>query len=85
MYFAIRFIVASSILIAFYLTRGFDSAIETFVMAFAAFLTGQCVAFGVKMLTGEKERSRRSVLFVVGCLVVVAASVAFVVAAPQPR
>lgn len=79
MYVAIRFVVASSILIAFYLTRGFDSAIETFVMAFAAFLAGQSIAFGVKMLRGEKERSTRALLFIVGCLVVVATSVAFVV------
>lgn len=79
MYIVIRIAVASAILISFHFTRGFGSTLHVFVMAFAASLSSQGVAFAVKMIAGKTERSRRSLLLLTGCVVLVAASVMFVV------
>lgn len=78
MYFAIRVAVASAIMLAFYLTRGFGSQVVTFVMAFGAALASQGVAFAVKMMVGDQPRSRRAVALLGGCIVAVAAAVLFV-------
>jgi hypothetical protein len=78
-YFAIRVAVASSIMIAFYLTRGFGSRLETFVMAFAAALAAQGVAFVVKLAVGDQARNSRSALLLAGCVIAFAGSVVFVV------
>jgi cytochrome c-type biogenesis CcmE protein len=77
-YFAIRVAVASSIMIAFYVTRGFGSKVETFVMAFGAALVAQGVAFAVKLAVGDQARNRRAAALLLGCVVMVAASVVFV-------
>ena len=77
-YFAIRVAVASSIMIAFYLTRGFGSKLETFVMAFAAALAAQGVAFAVKLAVGDQPRSGRAAALLAGCVIAVAGSVVFV-------
>lgn len=83
MYFAIRVAVGSAIMIAFYLTRGFGSKLETFVMAFAASLAAQGVALGVKMIAGDTEKSKRSVALLGACVIAFAASVVFVVVDKQ--
>jgi hypothetical protein len=77
-YFAIRVAVASAIMIAFYVTRGFGSQLETFIMAFAAALAAQGVAFAVKLAIGDQARDSRAALLLFGCVVMVAASVVFV-------
>ena len=79
LYFAIRVAVGSVIMIAFYLTRGFGSKLETFVMAFGAALASQAVAFGVKLLAGSEQRNARSIALLAGAAIAVAASIAFVV------
>jgi hypothetical protein len=78
MYFAIRVAVASAIMIAFYVTRGFGSKLETFVMAFAAALAAQAVAFGVKLLAGDQPKSRRAFALLAGCVLAVGAAIAFI-------
>jgi hypothetical protein len=80
LYFAIRVAVASAIMIAFYLTRGFGSNLETFVMAFAAALASQAVAFGVKLVVGDEQRSTRSIALLAASVIAIAASLAFVAA-----
>ncbi|HEY5927594.1 MAG TPA: cytochrome c maturation protein CcmE [Kofleriaceae bacterium] len=79
MYFAIRVAVASAVLIAFYFTHGFGSTLETILIAFAASLAAQAVAFGVKLAVGDQPRSRRAVALLTCCVVAIAASVVFVV------
>lgn len=79
MYFAIRVGIASAIMIGFYLTRGFGSKLETFVMAFAAALAAQGVAFAVKLAVGDQVRSARAAALLGGCAIAVAASIVFVV------
>jgi len=79
MYFAIRVGIASAIMLAFYLTRGFSSKLETFVMAFAAALAAQGVAFAVKLAVGDQPRSGRAAALLGGCAIAVAASIAFIV------
>ncbi|HEY5944238.1 MAG TPA: cytochrome c maturation protein CcmE [Kofleriaceae bacterium] len=78
LYFAIRVAVGSSIMIAFYLTRGFGSKLETFVMAFAAALASQGVAFAVKLAVGDQPRSKRSAALLGACVIAIAASVVFI-------
>jgi hypothetical protein len=78
MYFAVRVAVASAIMIAFYVARGFGSQRDTAVMAFAAALAAQAVAFAVKLLVGDQPRSARALALLAGCAIVVAASVGFV-------
>jgi len=77
-YFAIRVAVGSAIMIAFYLTRGFGSLLETFLMAFAASVAAQGVAFTVKLAVGDAPRSSRSLLLLGASVIAVAASVVFV-------
>jgi hypothetical protein len=79
MYFAIRVGVASAIVIAFYLTRGFGSQRETFLIAFASALAAQGVAFAVKLAVGDQARSRRAFALLGACAVAVAAAVLVVV------
>lgn len=79
MYFAIRVAVGSAIMLAFYLTRGFGSLPETFVMALGASLAAQGAAFAVKLIVGDQPRSRRAALLLAGCVIAVAGSVVFVV------
>jgi hypothetical protein len=74
MYFAIRVGVASAIVIGFYLTRGFGSRVDTFVVAFAAALAAQGVAFGVKLAVGDQPATRRSLALLGACALAVAAS-----------
>lgn len=71
--FAIRVAVASAIMLAFYLTRGVGSNVETFLMAFAAAIAAQAVAFGVKLGAGNEPRTARSIaLFAISCAVALA-------------
>ncbi len=79
MYFAIRVAVASAIMIAYYVTRGFGSQLDTFVMAFAAAIAAQTVALAVKLLVGDEARSWRVLALLAGGAVVVVAAVASVV------
>jgi hypothetical protein len=73
-YFAIRVAIASAIMIGFYVTRGFASKLDTFVMAFAAALASQAVAFGVKMIAGKEPRTTRSIgLLAASCAVAIGA------------
>lgn len=53
MYFAIRVAVASAIMIAFYIARGFDSSLETFGVGVAAALLSQTVALLVRIRRGD--------------------------------
>ncbi len=78
-YFAIRVAVASAIMIAFYITRGFGSTAETFVIALGASLAAQGAAFAVKLIVGDTPRDRRAALLLAGCVIAVAGSVVFVV------
>ena len=78
-YFIIRVAVASAIMIAYHFTRGFHDKLETFVMAFAAALAAQGVAFGVKLAVGDQARNKRAAALLAGCVVLVAASVVFIV------
>ncbi len=78
-YFAIRVAVGSAILLAFYLTRGFSSKLETFAMAFAAALASQAVAFGVKLIVGDQPRTTRSVALLAASVIAIAGAVVFVV------
>ena len=78
-YFIIRVAVASATMIAYHFTRGFQSNLETFVMAFGAALAAQGVAFGVKLAVGDQVRDRRAALLLAGCALLVVASIAFVV------
>jgi hypothetical protein len=78
MYFAIRVAVGSALMIAFYLTRGFGSKLETFVMAFAAALASQAAAFGVKLIVGDQQRNTRSVALLAASMIAVAGAVVFV-------
>jgi hypothetical protein len=77
MYFAIRVAVGSAIMLAFYLTHGFGSLTETFVMALGASLAAQGAAFGVKLIVGDQPRSRRAALLLAGCVIAVAACAVF--------
>jgi hypothetical protein len=78
-YFAIRVAVGSAIMIAFYVTRGFGSKLETFLMAFAAAVASQAVAFGVKLIVGDEPRNSRAVALLVASVIAIAGSVVFVV------
>jgi hypothetical protein len=80
MYFAIRVGVASAIVIAFYVTRGFGSQLDTFLVAFAAALAAQGVAFAVKLLVGDQPASRRALMLLVACVLAVAACLVAVLA-----
>lgn len=53
MYFAIRVAVASAIMIAFYIARGFDSPVETFGVGVGAALVSQTVALLVRLRRGD--------------------------------
>lgn len=79
MYLAIRVAVGAAIMIAFYMTRGFGSKLETFVMAFGASLAAQAVALGIKLLVGDQPRNTRAVLLLAASVIAVAGSVVFVV------
>ena len=76
MYFAIRVAVASAIMIGFYVTRGFGSQRETFVLAFAAALAAQAVALAVKLIVGDQPRTGRAIALLAACAIVVAAAIA---------
>ena len=52
--FAIRVGVASAIMIAFYLLRGFDSNVETFGVGVAAAIVAQTVALVVRHARAER-------------------------------
>ena len=55
MYFAIRVGVASAIMIAFYLLRGFDSKLETFGVGVAAAIVAQTVALVVRVARADRS------------------------------
>ena len=57
MYFAIRVGVASAIMIAFYLLRGFDSKLETFGVGVAAAIVAQTVALVVRLARADRGGS----------------------------
>ena len=78
-YFAIRVAVGSAIMMSFYLTRGFGSKLETFVMAFVAALASQAVAFAVKLVVGDTPRNSKSVALLVASVIAIAGAVVFVV------
>lgn len=77
LYFAIRVAVGSAIMISFYLTRGFGSQLETFVMAFAAAIASQAAAFAVKLMVGDQPRNTRSLALLATSVVAVAGAVVF--------
>ena len=80
MLFAIRVAIASAIMIAFYVTRGFASQLDTFVMAFAAALAAQAVAFGVKMIAGKESRTTRSIALLAASAAIAIAAISYVLA-----
>jgi hypothetical protein len=79
MYFAIRVGVASAILLACYVTRGFESRLETFVVAFGAALAGQAAALAIKLLVGDEPRSQRALVLLAATTLAAVASFAFAV------
>jgi hypothetical protein len=78
LYFAIRVAVGSAIMISFYMTRGFDSKLETFVMAFGAAIASQAAAFAVKLMVGDQPRDTRSLALLAASVIAVAAAVVFI-------
>lgn len=83
MEFAIRAAVMSAIAIAFYLTRGFGSFVETFVMIFIASLASQEVVLVLRRIRGGVVPTLN--LVVIGGAIVVAIGLFALVVGPATR